>query len=51
METVQKNEFVALRFTGRANGVLFDSNEEVYVKQLHPDAEARETIVVVGRGM
>ncbi len=51
MNAVQKDEFVALRYTGKANGVLFDSNEEDQVKKLHPDAEARESIVVVGRGM
>ena len=51
METVQKNEFVALKYTGYANGVLFDSNEEAHIKQIHPQAEARELILVVGKGM
>ena len=51
METVKKGEFVALKYTGKANGVLFDSNEAENVKKLHPDAEARETIVVIGKGM
>lgn len=51
METVQKNSFVGLRYSGYANNVLFDSNEEENIKKLHPDAEARETVVVVGRSM
>ncbi len=51
MDIIQKNEFVALKYTGEANGVLFDSNEEEYVKKLHADAQAHEIIVVVGRGM
>ena len=50
-EIVKKNEFVALRYTGSANGVLFDSNEEENIKKLHQDATAREIIVVVGKGM
>src|SRR3989338_9017920 len=51
METVQKNEFVALKYTGYANGVFFYSNEEAHIKQIHPQAEARELILVVGKGM
>ena len=50
-EVVNKNEFVALRYSGSANGVLFDSNEEENIKKLHQDANAREVIVVVGKGM
>lgn len=51
METVQKNDFIALRYSGTANGVLFDSNEEENVKKLHPDAKAEELVIAVGRGM
>lgn len=50
-ETVQKNDFVALRYSGTANDVLFDSNEEENVKKLHPDAKAEELVIAVGRGM
>lgn len=51
MEIVQKNDFVALRYSGYANGVLFDSNEEEHIKKLHPDAKAEELMIAVGKGM
>lgn len=50
-EIVQKNDFVALKYSGTANGVLFDSNEEENVKKLHPDAKAEELVIAVSRGM
>lgn len=51
MEKVQKNDFVALRFNGYANDKLFDSNKEGEIKQIHPQAEAKELIVIVGKQM
>lgn len=50
-ETAQKNDFIGLRYSGYANGVLFDSNEEENLKKLHPEAKAEELVIAVGKGM
>ena len=51
METAQNGDFIALRYSGYANGELFDSNEPENLKKIKPDAEARELIIVAGKGM
>lgn len=51
METIKKNDFIALRYTGYANGDLFDSNEEENLKKIDSKAEAKEIIVSVGKKM
>lgn len=51
METLKKNDFVELKYTGYANGSIFDSNVEEDLKKLNPDGKPRETIIVIGQGM
>ena len=51
METAQNGDFIALRYSGYANGEPFDSNEPENLKKIKPDAEARELIIVAGKGM
>ncbi|MBI3333878.1 peptidylprolyl isomerase [Candidatus Pacearchaeota archaeon] len=51
MEVTQKNDFIALRFTGYANGELFDSNRDEDAKKLGSTEEPKEAIVVIGQGM
>jgi FKBP-type peptidyl-prolyl cis-trans isomerase 2 len=51
METIKKNDFIELKFTGYSNGVAFDSNIEEDLKKINPEAKPAETIVIVGQGM
>jgi FKBP-type peptidyl-prolyl cis-trans isomerase SlyD len=51
MEIVKKKDFVEIKFTGYANGVVFDSNVEEDLKKVDSEAKPKETIVVVGEGM
>lgn len=51
METVKKNDFIAFRFSGFSQGAVFDSNQEEDLKKLNPQAKAKESVVVVGKGM
>lgn len=48
---IKKNDFIELKFSGYANGVLFDSNIAEDLKKLNPKEKERETIVIVGQGM
>ena len=48
---VQRNDFVELKFTGYANGSIFDSNIDEDLKKMSPDARPKETIVIVGESM
>ncbi len=50
MET-KKGDFVELKFTGKFNGVVFDSNIEEDLKKLQPDAKPLETIIAIGESM
>jgi FKBP-type peptidyl-prolyl cis-trans isomerase 2 len=49
--TTKKNEFVEIKFTGYANGQMFDSNIPEDLKTLHPEAKPQKTIVAIGQGM
>lgn len=51
MESVNKDEFIALRFTGYANGEMFDSNMKEDAKKLGVKEEPKEAIIVVGQKM
>ncbi|MCX8159036.1 MAG: FKBP-type peptidyl-prolyl cis-trans isomerase [Candidatus Pacearchaeota archaeon] len=51
VEIVKKKDFVEIKFSGFANGELFDSNIEEDLKKLNPKAEPKKLIVVVGQGM
>lgn len=44
-------DFVELEFTGRSNGVVFDSNKPADLKKLNDKAEHKKTIVIIGQGM
>jgi len=48
---VKKKDFIEIKFTGFANGEMFDSNIEEDLKKVNPKAKAKETIVMVGEGM
>lgn len=50
-KTVQRNDFVELKYTGYANGEIFDSNIEEDIKKINPEAKPRKTIIIVGEGM
>ena len=51
METLKKNDFIEITFSGYANGTLFDSNVQEDLKKLHPEAKAEPLIVIIGQGM
>lgn len=48
---VKKGDFVALRYSGFANNKLFDSNIEGEIEKIHPNAKAKDFIIVVGKSM
>jgi len=50
-ETVKKNEFIEIKYTGKANGIIFDSNIEEDLKKLNPDFKPQKTIIPVGHEM
>ena len=47
----KKNDFVEIKYTGFANGNIFDSNIEEDLKKIHDDAKIREGIIIIGQGM
>ena len=47
----QKKDFVELKFTGYANGEVFDSNIEEDLKKIYPDAKPKKTTVVIGENL
>ena len=49
-EKTKKNDFVEIKFSGYANGELFDSNVEEELKKLNPEAKETKTFAVVGQG-
>jgi len=51
VEIAKKKDFVELKFSGYANGELFDSNIEEDLKKLNPKAKPKELIIVIGQGM
>lgn len=52
METVKKNDFIELDFTGRANGSIFDTTKKEEAKELNAKPEdIKPLIVCVGQGM
>jgi FKBP-type peptidyl-prolyl cis-trans isomerase 2 len=50
-ETVKKNDFVELKYTGYSNGKVFDSNVEEDLKKIDPKAKPAKTIISVGNEM
>ncbi|MEK6800711.1 MAG: FKBP-type peptidyl-prolyl cis-trans isomerase [Nanoarchaeota archaeon] len=51
IETAKKKNFIEIKYTGYANGEVFDSNIEEDVKKLHENAKAEKSVIVVGEGM
>ena len=49
--TVKKNDFIEIKYTGYANGEIFDSNIEEDIKKLNKEAGPYKTIIAVGNEM
>jgi FKBP-type peptidyl-prolyl cis-trans isomerase SlyD len=50
-ETIKKNDYVELKYTGYSNNKVFDSNIKEDLKSLNEKAEPVKTIIIVGQGM
>lgn len=50
-ETIHKNDFIEIKYTGYANNEIFDSNIEEDVKKLNPEINPQKTIIAVGHEM
>jgi FKBP-type peptidyl-prolyl cis-trans isomerase SlyD len=50
-ENVKKNDFVELKYTGYANGEIFDSNIKEDVTKINPDFKLKQVVICVGQGM
>ena len=50
-DVVKKDDFVELKYTGYANGKIFDSNIEMDLKELDEKAQPVKTIISVGNEM
>jgi len=48
---VNKNDFIEIRYTGKANGIVFDSNIEEDLKKLDLKVKPRKIIIIVGQEM
>ncbi len=48
---ISKNDFIELKYTGYANGEIFDSNIEEDLKKLNPKASPVKTIIAVSHDM
>ena len=48
---LNKKDFIEIKYTGKANNVIFDSNIEEDLKQLDPKAKPQKTIIAVGEEM
>ena len=51
MEDTKKNDFIELKYTGKTNEKIFDTNVEEDMKQLDPKGKVEKTIIVIGQGM
>lgn len=51
MAVTKKNDFVEVKYTGYANGVMFDSNIDEDLKKLDAKAKPVKTIVSIGNDM
>ena len=47
----KKGDFLEIKYIGYANGKVFDSNVEVELKKLNPEAQAKNLIICVGKSM
>jgi FKBP-type peptidyl-prolyl cis-trans isomerase 2 len=51
MEKTKKNDFVEIKYTGFANGEIFDSNIEEDFKKLNSKDKPTKVVVAIGHGM
>jgi len=51
MNTVKKGDFVELQFTGKTNGVIFDTNIAEDLKTIAPEAKPHKVVIAVGHTM
>ena len=51
METIKRNDFVEIKYTGYANGNIFDSNIEEDLRKIDPQAKPILNVVIVGQKM
>ncbi|MBU0761362.1 MAG: FKBP-type peptidyl-prolyl cis-trans isomerase [Nanoarchaeota archaeon] len=50
-QTVKKNDFIEIKFSGFANEKIFDSNIEEDLKTLNPEAKSEKVIIAIGQKM
>ncbi len=50
-DKIHKNDFIELKYTGYANGSIFDSNIEEDLKKISPEEKPQKTIIAVGHEM
>ena len=51
MVKIQKNDFIEIEFTGKANNEVFDTTDKEEAKQMGLEADVRPVIVCVGKKM
>jgi len=51
MATVQKNDFIELEFSGKANGEIFDTTNKEEAKKIGLEADVKPIIISVGNEM
>lgn len=51
MENIAKGDFIEIKYSGYANGELFDSNILEDAKKLNKDAKEEKTVIIVGERM
>lgn len=51
MSTIQKNDFIEIEFTGKANSKVFDTTNKEEAKKIGLDADVKPVIVSVGNQM
>lgn len=51
MEKAKKGDFVEIKFTGKVNGKIFDSNIPEDLEKIDREAKPRKTIIAIGEGM
>ena len=51
METIEKNDFIEIEFTGKSNGNIFDTTNKEEAKSIGLEADVKPIIVSVGNEM
>lgn len=51
VKIAKKGDFVEIKFTGKSNGVIFDSNIEEDLKKIDPKGKVRKVITIIGEKM